>query len=136
MRKRAWPHLTKNVRRNGRASDLALVDERLLERVAEPLALPSAGLFCCGVGTGLHPGPDYRPDAGFWPDLRLVGEGSHVLADDAQHDFISAAADGTETGVPIHPADGRLVHKAHAAVILEAAVRHFPGETAGFQFCH
>src|SRR5262249_49875735 len=68
--------------------------------------------------------------------VRRAGERPHELADDGQHDLVGAAANGGETAVAESAAHWRLVHEAHAAVVLEAGVADLAAHAPGFELGH
>ncbi len=63
-------------------------------------------------------------------------QGAHQFADDAQHDFVGAAADRHQAHVAIGPRYRVVPHKAHAAPILQAAVTDFAAQAPGLEFGH
>src|SRR5579872_1867993 len=66
----------------------------------------------------------------------LAGQDAFELGDDAEHDFVGAAADGEQARVSISAGDARLLHVAHAAVVLQAAIGDLAGKASGFELGH
>uniref|UniRef100_A0A1I8HA19 Ribos_L4_asso_C domain-containing protein n=1 Tax=Macrostomum lignano TaxID=282301 RepID=A0A1I8HA19_9PLAT len=55
---------------------------------------------------------------------------------DERHHFVSASPDRQQSTVAIESANPNLVSEAHAAPVLQAAVRHFAYKPASFEFGH
>src|SRR5690606_14306912 len=68
--------------------------------------------------------------------LLLARQDAHQLADDAQHDFVGAAAEGHQAGIAVGAGNVVVPHEAHAAPVLQAGVADFAAEAAGLELGH
>ena len=73
-----------------------------------------------------HTTVDCAPPKAARRSLALSRVEAAELADDLQHHLVGATANREEAVVAVETRDGRLCHEAHAAPVLQAAVRHLP----------
>src|SRR5260221_13355664 len=77
-----------------------------------------------------------RRDRNFTDGFLLFGKDVHVLADDAEHRLVRAAADRAKPPVAVSTRYRVVPGETHAAPVLQAGVRNLAPQPAAFQLRH